>query len=130
MRRGAEPSGEDGMTTVQYVAATAFSLIVFVMMANFIVFLYARGVVRAAVDEGARAGSRFGATTAECDSRARDVLGDLLAGRLGSDVRVRCESTNEDEIHASAHVTVHGWLPGFVPDWTFTLDARSVKEHP
>jgi hypothetical protein len=130
MRRGAEPSGEDGMTTVQYVAATAFSLIVFVMMANFIVFLYARGVVRAAVDEGARAGSRFGATTAECDSRARDVLGDLLAGRLGSDVRVRCESTNEDEIHASAHVTVHGWLPGLVPDWTFTLDARSVKEHP
>ena len=118
------------MTTVQYVAATAFSLIVFVMMANFIVFLYARGVVRAAVDEGARAGSRFGATTAECDSRARDVLGDLLAGRLGSDVAVRCESTGEDEMHASVHVTLHGWLPGLVPDWTFTLGARSVKEHP
>jgi hypothetical protein len=75
-----ERSGEDGMTTVQYVAATAFSLIVFVMMANFIVFLYARGVVRAAVDEGARAGGRFGASSAECESRARDVLGDLLAG--------------------------------------------------
>ena len=129
MRRGAEPSGEDGMTTVQYVAATALSLIVFVMMANFIVFLYARGVVRAAVDEGARAGSRFGATTAECDARARDVLGDLLAGRLGSDVSVRCESS-EDEMHASVHVTLHGWLPVLVPDWTFTLDARSLREHP
>ena len=129
MRRGAEPSGEEGMTTVQYVAATALSLTVFVMMANFIVFLYARGVVRAAVDEGARAGSRFGATTAECDSRARDVLGDLLAGQLGRDVDIRCES-GEDEIHASAHVTLHGWLPGLVPDWTFTLDARAVKEHP
>ena len=129
MRRGAEPSGEDGMTTVQYVAATALSLIVFVMMANFIVFLYARGVVRAAVDEGARAGSRFGATPAECDARARDVLGDLLAGRLGSDVSVRCESS-EDEMHASVHVTLHGWLPVLVPDWTFTLDARSLKEHP
>jgi hypothetical protein len=128
--RGAEPSGEEGMTTVQYVAATAFSLIVFVMMANFIVFLYARGVIRAAVDEGARAGSRFGATTNECDSRARDVLGDLLAGRLGNDVRIRCESTSEDEMHATVHVTLHGWLPGLVPDWTFTLDARSVKEHP
>lgn len=129
MRRGAEPSGEDGMTTVQYVAATALSLIVFVMMANFIVFLYARGVVRAAVDEGARAGSRFGATPAECDARARDVLGDLLAGRLGSDVSVRCESS-EDEMHASVHVTLHGWLPVLVPDWTFTLDARSLREHP
>ena len=117
------------MTTVQYVAATAFSLIVFVMMANFVVFLYARGVVRAAVDEGARAGSRFGATTSDCDSRARDVLGDLLAGRLGSDVDIRCES-DEDEMRAIVHVTLHGWLPGLVPDWTFTLDARSVKEHP
>lgn len=129
MRRGAEPSGEEGMTTVQYVAATAFSLIVFVMMANFIVFLYARGVVRAAVDEGARAGSRFGATTSDCDSRARDVLGDLLSGRLGSDVDIQCES-DEDEMRANVHVTLHGWLPGLVPDWTFTLDARSVKEHP
>ena len=117
------------MTTVQYVAATAFSLIVFVMMANFIVFLYARGVVRAAVDEGARAGSRFDASAAECDSRARDVLGDLLAGRLGSDLSVRCESS-ADEMHASVHVTLHGWLPVLVPDWTFTLDARSTKEHP
>ena len=117
------------MTTVQYAAATALSLIVFVMLANFIVFLYARGVVRAAVDEGARAGSRFGASTTECDSRARDVLGDLLAGRLGSDVTVRCGG-NDDEMHASVHVTLHGWLPVLVPDWTFTLDARSVKEHP
>jgi hypothetical protein len=125
-----ERSREDGMTTVQYVAATAFSLIVFVMMANFIVFLYARGVVRASVDEGARAGSRFGATTAECEARARDVLGDLLAGRLGSDVRVECESPNEDVMRATARVTLHGWLPVLVPDWTFTLDARSVKEHP
>jgi hypothetical protein len=127
--RGGEPSGEEGMTTVQYVAATALSLIAFVMMANFIVFLYARGVVRAAVDEGARAGSRFGATTAECDSRARDVLGDLLAGPLGSEVTVRCES-NGEEMHASVHVTLRGWLPALVPDWTFSLDARSVKEHP
>jgi hypothetical protein len=123
-------SGEDGMTTVQYVAATGFSLIVFVMLANFIVFLYARGVVRASVDEGARAGSRFGATTAECESRARDVLGDLLAGGLGSDVRVQCESPDADVMRAKVHVSLHGWLPGLVPDWTFTLDARSLREHP
>jgi hypothetical protein len=127
---GGNQAGEDGMTTVQYVAATAFSLIVFVMLANFIVYLYARGVVRASVDEGARAGSRFGATTAECESRARDVLGDLLAGGLGRDVRVHCVSPNEEEMHATVHVTLHGWLPVLVPDWTFTLDARSVREHP
>jgi hypothetical protein len=128
--RRVEQSGEEGMTTVQYVAATAFSLIVFVMMTNFIVFLYARGVVRASVDEGARAGSRFGASTAECESRARDVLGDLLGGGLGRDVRVRCASPNEDVMRATVDVTLHGWLPGLVPDWTFSLDARSVREHP
>jgi len=43
------------MTTIQYVAGTALALLAFVMMANFVVFLYARGVVRSAVDEGARA---------------------------------------------------------------------------
>jgi len=118
------------MTTVQYVAATAFSLIVFVMLANFIVFLYARGVVRASVDEGARAGSRFGASTADCETRARDVLGDLLAGGLGRDVQVRCESPDEDVMRATVDITLHGWLPGLVPDWTFTFSARSVKERP
>jgi hypothetical protein len=127
--RGDE-SGEEGMTTVQYVAATAFSLIVFVMLANFIVFLYARGVVRASVDEGVRAGSRFNAGATECESRARDVLGDLLGGGLGQDVRVQCESPNDDVMQATVHATLHGWLPGLVPDWTFTLEAQSVKEHP
>ena len=61
------------MTTVQYVVAVALSLLVFVMMANFIVFLYARGVVRAAVDEGARTGGRTGAGSAECEARAGAV---------------------------------------------------------
>ena len=43
------------MTTIQYVAAIGLSLVVFVTMANFVVDLYARGVVRSAMDEGARA---------------------------------------------------------------------------
>jgi len=127
---GAEQTGEEGMTTVQYVAATAFSLIVFVMLANFIVFLYARGVVRASVDEGVRAGSRFDAGTTECESRARDVLGDLLGGGLGQDVSVECANRSADVMQATVHATLHGWLPGLVPDWTFTLEAQSVKEHP
>jgi hypothetical protein len=33
-------------------------------------------------------------------------------------------------MHATAEVTLRGWLPGLVPDWTFTLDARSMREHP
>ncbi len=117
------------MTTVQYVAATAFSLIVFVMMANFIVFLYARGC-----SGRRRRGRARRESIRRHDHRMRFARSRrprrLLAGRLGSDVHVRCETTSEDEMHAIVHVTLHGWLPGLVPDWTFTLDARSVKEHP
>jgi hypothetical protein len=117
------------MTTAQYVAATAFSLLAFVMLANFIVFLYARGVVRAAVDEGARAGGRFGAGEAECETRAADVLGDLLGGALGSDVQISCyEAWGEQVMRVQASVVLHGWIPGLTPDWSFTLEAQSVKE--
>jgi len=117
------------MTTAQYVAATAFSLLAFVMLANFIVFLYARGVVRAAVDEGARAGGRFGASEGECESRADDVLGDLLGGGLGSGVDLSCREDGGDEVmRAHAEVVLRGWIPGLTPDWSFTLDAQSVKE--
>jgi hypothetical protein len=117
------------MTTAQYVAATAFSLLAFVMLANFIVFLYARGVVRAAVDEGARAGGRFGASEADCESRADDVLGDLLGGGLGSGVELSCHRDRGEEVmRAQADVLLRGWIPGLTPDWSFTLEARSVKE--
>jgi hypothetical protein len=122
---------ESGMTTAQYVAATAFSLLAFVMLANFIVFLYARGVVRAAVDEGARAGGRVGAGASECESRADDVLGDLLGGALGAGVQVECrEDQGEEVVRARAQVVLRGWIPGLTPDWSFTLEAQSVKEQP
>ena len=120
---------ERGLTTVQYVAATAFSLLAFVMMANFVVFLYARGVVRAAVDEGARAGGRYGASEAECEARATDVLADLLGGALGDGVRVDCRGgTDDPAMTARADVFLSGWLPGLTPDWTFSLEGRSTKE--
>jgi hypothetical protein len=123
------PADERGMTTAQYVAGTAFSLLAFVLMANFIAFLYARGVVRAAVDEGARAGGRLAATEAECQARASDVLDDLLGGALGEEVRVTCrEDRDRDVMSARADVVLRGWLPGVMPDWYFTLEAQSVKE--
>jgi hypothetical protein len=120
---------EGGLTTVQYVAATAFSMLAFVMLANFVVFLYARGVVRAAVDEGARAGGRYGASESECEARAADVLADLLGGALGRGVRVECRGgTDDPTMTAHAEVVFEGWIPGLTPDWTFTLEGQSTKE--
>ncbi|MGH9025652.1 MAG: hypothetical protein ACRDWD_05965 [Acidimicrobiia bacterium] len=114
------------MTTIQFVAAAGLALVVFVLLANFVVFVYARGVVRAAVDEGARRGGRLGASTAECEARAQDIVDDLLGGRMGDDVTVSC-STSAGIVVARGRARLHGWLPA-VPDWTFTLEGRSVQE--
>jgi len=115
------------MTTVQFVAGAGLGLLMFVMLANFVVFLYARGVIRAAVDEGARSGGRFGATADVCETRGRAVLDDLLGGRMGSDVRFECRA-DERSIRARATVTLHGWVPPFTPDWHFTVEGRSARE--
>lgn len=119
---------ERGMTTIQYVAATALSLFVFVMMANFIVFFYARGVARAAVDEAARTGGRNGASLSQCEARARDMLHDLLGGSMRAEVQpVHCRQDGA-VVRASTDVHLVGWIPGVTPDWAFTLTGQSVKE--
>jgi len=116
------------MTTVQFVVATALSLFLFVMLANLIVGLYARGAIRAAVDEGARAGAPVDASIGECEQRANDALDGLLGGAMRSDVHVECVDSF-GTIRARADVVLRGWLPGVVPDWSFSLTGTAVKEH-
>jgi hypothetical protein len=119
-------AAEAGFTTIQFVAAAGIGLVTFVVLANFVVFVYARGVVRAAVDEGARRGGRLGATPTECEARAHDVVDDLLGGRIGDGVSVSCRAS-DDTVVAVGRVRLQGWLP-VVPDWEFTLEGRSVRE--
>jgi len=114
------------MTTVQYLVAIAMSLVLFVAMANVIVDLYARGAVRAAVDEGARAAAPYDASVADCTARARAVVAALLGGAMGRGVRIDCRDRN-DRVEARARVDLAAWLPG-VPDWSFGLAAIAVKE--
>ena len=120
------PRGERGFTTIQFVVATALSLLLFVMMANLIVFLYARGAVRAAVDEAARVGARADAAPTDCERRAASTLDGLVGGRLRSQVQVRCEA-GTDVVRVRADVRLSAWIPG-VPDWDFTLVGRATKE--
>jgi len=110
------------------VAATALTLLVFVALANLVVDLYARGVVRAAVDEGARAGAPIDSSVAECEQRARDVVHNLLGGELGRDVQVDCRD-EPGRMTAAVVVVLHGWIPGIVPDWSFQLVGSATKEH-
>ena len=114
------------MTTTQFVVATGFALVVFVVLANLVVDLYARGAVRAAVDEAARAGAPIDASAAQCAARGRDVLDELLGSRIGAGVRLTCR---EEVGHGcrARDARLPSWL-AIVPDWSFTIVGTAVKE--
>ena len=67
------------MAALTSTLAIALSMVLFVMCVNVIAVMYARGVVRGALDEGARAGARSGAQVAECEQRVAQVLDELRA---------------------------------------------------
>lgn len=117
---------DHGFVTIQYVAVVGLSLLAVVALVNLVVFQYGRGVVRAALDEGARAGARATAGAAECEARAGDVLADLLGGAMGTGVALACTDEG-DTLRATADVVFAGWLPT-VPDWAFTVEATAVRE--
>jgi len=119
---------EAGQASVTMLLTIAILLLVFVSMVNVLLFLYARGVVRAAVDEGARAGSFANASVGECQTRAQNALDDLLGGTLGDGVSVGC-SVVADEMVASATATLTSPIPG-LGSWTFTLEGRARNEEP
>ncbi len=119
--------GERGFTTIQYVVATAFSLLLFVLVANLLVDLYERGAVRDALDEGVRAGVPISATVDDCLARVHDVVG---AVANGSSVLVEDLSCTRDgeRIVSSAHVRLRSWFPMLLPDWRLTLQASAHRE--
>ncbi len=119
-------TGEVGSAVPAYVFGVATVLVFFVLLLQFVVWQYGRGVVRDALDEGARAGSSAFADPAACEGRAREVLGDLLGGRLGREIDLSCNEDG-DEMVARARVTFRSWLAP-APNWTFQVAATAVKE--
>lgn len=126
---------DGGFVTVEYLVGVALSLVVLVVIANFIVWEYGRGVVGSAADEGARAGARVPAGTplpaqlAVCEQAADRELGDLLGGptgSMGSGVSISC-SDSGDQLLATAHAHFAAWFPA-MPGWTFTTTATAVVE--
>lgn len=118
---------EGGFTTIQYVVATAFSLLLFVMVANLLVDLYERGAVRDALDEGARAGVPATASADDCLARARDVVRSIASG---SSIRVDDLTCVQDgaRIVSTARISLDSWFPMLLPDWKLTLHASARKE--
>jgi hypothetical protein len=104
-------------------------LLFFTLLAQFAVWQYGRGAVRAAAQEAARAAAPLGAPPDACARRFDQVRSGLLGGRLGDGVGpVRCQVTGS-VVEVTAEVTFERWLP-ISPDWSFTVTAVAVKEQP
>lgn len=114
------------MVVPAYLLAVGISLVFFVLLVQFVVWQYGRGVVRAALDEAARSGAPAAAGPAECQARAAAVLADLLGGAMGEEVSVRC-AENDTTVLAEADVVFRAWLP-VSPDWDFSVAASARKE--
>jgi hypothetical protein len=119
--------GEGGFSTIQYVVATGFSLLLFVMIANLLVDLYERGVVRDALDEGVRAATPVAATTHDCETRAREVIASVAGGSSLHVGELSC-AVDGDRVIASARVSLRSWFPALLPDWQLDLHAAAHRE--
>jgi hypothetical protein len=113
------------VTTTQALLTYLIALMVFVWLLQLALFTYGRGVVRSALDEGARAGSRVTDSVARCQQRAAETMTGLLAGTMGDGVQVACSDDGE-RVLAHADVRFAAWAPG-MPDWTFAITATSRR---
>lgn len=128
MRQGRGPRPPaDGFVTIQTTLAVGFSLLLLAALVNLLLFAYGRGVVRAALDEGVRAGARLGAGVSHCQARAEGVVADLLGGAMGAGVGPITCVAEPGRLVATAETTFSGWAPG-VPVFTFTTTAVAVSE--
>lgn len=121
------PDGERGFASTSFLAAVALSLVAVVAVVNLLVFAYARGALRAALDEGVRAGTRAADAAGECERRATAALDDLLAGQLRAAVGdVTCRDDG-DRVAASVTGRLPAWAPG-IPDWPVRETAVASRE--
>ena len=99
----------------------------FVLVANLLVDMYARGAVRDALDEGVRAAVPAGTAPGACDTRAHEVVRSVAAGSLVHVDELRC--TREGRyVVAHARVTLRSWVPLLVADWHLDLRAAALPE--
>ena len=122
-----EKGSERGFITAQFMVVAALSMAFMALLLYLIALQYARGVLRAALDEGVRVGAPAAATESDCLRGTSRVLADLMAGPLGQDVTISCVFL-DDLVVASAQGAFAGWFPG-VPDVSFQIEVAGVKEN-
>lgn len=119
---------ESGFLTIQWIAMVALSMVFLAMLAQVIVFQYARGVARGALDEGVRVGAARYAGQGDCQAAVDRALSDLLGGAMGRGIVATCRTDPAGGLmRAEATGALEAWLPG-MPDLSFAVRASAVKE--
>lgn len=113
-----------GVSSIQFVLASALALILFLALANLVVVQYGKGALRSALEQGARAGTTSGVPA--CEDTARQVIDDLLGGRMSDQLVLECDVSG-GSIVASASATFESWTP-LTPDFVFKLSSSAVVE--
>lgn len=113
-----------GVSSVQFVLASALALLLFLVLANLVVVQYGRGAIRSALEQGARAGSVGGVVS--CEATARAVIQDLLGGRMSDSLVLSC-AAGAAGVSASAEGSFESWTP-LTPDFRVSLSSTAVEE--
>ena len=114
-----------GLASIEFVLASALGLLLFVLLANVMVVQYGKGAVTSALNQAVREGSISG-STASCEARAKEVLGELLGGWMGQGVVVRC-SLSAESLVVRADADFKSWIP-LQPNFRFVAAARGTIE--
>ena len=114
-----------GVSSVQFLLASGLSRVLFLAFANLVVVPYGRGSICSARDLVPRAGAISG-SSADCEARAGDVIGQLLGGRMSDGMTIVC-AVSGDVMVARGDGVFDTWTP-LAPDFAVTLVSEAALE--
>ena len=116
---------ERGVSSVQFLLASALALLLFLVFANLVVVQYGRGAVRSALEQGARVGA-VTRSVADCEAKAGEVVGQLLGGRMSDGLVVSCEMSG-GLVMATASAVFESWTV-LTPDFVVSMSTEAFLE--
>ena len=114
-----------GVSSVQFLLASALALLLFLAFANLVAVQYGRGALRSALDQGARAGALSGSVD-DCEAKVGDVVGQLLGGRMSDGLVVRC-AVSGDVMIADGSAMFESWTP-LTTDFAISMASEAAME--
>jgi hypothetical protein len=115
-----------GVVSAELVVGFALFMIFVIVAINLAVLQYARGSVRAAVEEAARAGALSGQGVAECQAIAVETFRSLLGGPYGENIGFECTDAG-DRITARGYGGFEPWI-AVMPTVNIDVQVVATKE--